>query len=127
MTCPCDEVIPLIFKALCTIHSTSHHRRKTNHNNDNQPTIRVKIPKFTTATNIQIHHFTDNTIQHSSVQGPLIAGVPFDSVGRFRASLLLRTNCMRSQRLGGTSSMAAIPTNKQTNKHHWGEPGELVT
>ena len=45
-----------------------------------------------------------------------MAGVPFDSVGRFRASLLLRTTSMRPQRLGAVSCVVALQTNKQTNK-----------
>jgi len=43
-----------------------------------------------------------------------IAGVPFESVRRFRAFLLLRTTRMHSQRIGGVSGVAVI--NKQTNK-----------
>ena len=73
-------------------------------------TIIIKIPKSTTATNIQIHHFNTTFVCERS-----IVGVLFDSVGRFQDTLLLCTTCMRSQRLGRASSVADIPANKQTN------------
>jgi len=53
--------------------------------------IIITIPKSTTTTNIQIHHF--NT---TCMCPRFISGVPFDSVGRFWATLLLHTTCMRS-------------------------------
>ena len=37
-------------------------------------------------------------------------------VGRFRATLLLRTTRMRPQRLGGVSGVVALQTNKQENQ-----------
>jgi len=47
--------------------------------------ISITIPKSTTATNIQIHHLNTRFMCPRS-----IAGVAFDSVGRFRVALLLR-------------------------------------
>jgi len=43
-------------------------------------------------------------------------GVLFDSAGRFQATPLLRTTCMRSQQFEGASSMSAIQTNKQNRR-----------
>jgi len=53
--------------------------------------IIIPIPK--SFTNIQIHHFKTTLMRARS-----IAGVPFDSVGGFRGSLLLHTTCVRSCR-----------------------------
>jgi len=51
--------------------------------------IIISIPNST--NNIHVHVFKTTFMCLRS-----IAGVPFDSVGRFRASLVLRTTCMRS-------------------------------
>ena len=72
------------------------------------------MPKSTTATNVQIHHFNTTFVCERSI---VTVGVLFDSVGRFWDTLLLFTTCMRSQRLGRASSVAAIPRNKQTMCH----------
>ena len=49
------------------------------------------IPILESIINIQIHHFKTTFMCLRS-----IAGVPFDSAGRFRASFLLHTTCDRS-------------------------------
>jgi len=64
-------------KKLQTQHNSSHY---------NHDIIIIPIPKCT--TNIQIHHFKTTFMFRRS-----IAGVPFDSVRRFQASLLLHTTC----------------------------------
>jgi len=73
-------------------------------------TMIIRITKFesTTGTNIQIHHLNATFMCPRSIPGVL-----FDSAGRFRATLLLRTACIRSERLGGASSVTAIRTSKQ--------------
>jgi len=71
----------------------------------------IKIPKFFTTANIQIHQFDATFMCPRS-----IAGVPFDSAGRFQVTLLLCTIRMRSQRLGGVGGVAAYT---QTNKKGW--------
>jgi len=53
--------------------------------------VKVTIPMPTSTTNIQIHHFTTAFMCPMS-----IAGMPFDSVGSLRTTLLLRSTCMRS-------------------------------
>jgi len=70
----------------------------------------IRITKFesTTRTNIQTHHLNATFMCPRSIPGVL-----FDSAGRFRATLLLRTACTRSERLGGASSVTAIRTSNQ--------------
>jgi len=51
----------------------------------------IIIPISKSTANVHIHHFYTTLMCQRS-----IAGVPFDLVGRFQASLLLRTTCMRS-------------------------------
>ena len=71
----------------------------------------IKIPKFFTTANIQIHNFNATFMCKRS-----IAGVPFDSAERFQVNLLLCTIRMHSQRLGGVGGVAAYT---QTNRKGW--------
>ena len=82
-------------------HARKQKKRGNNNNTLNnynsyiqhQHTIRsfqYKIPYLQYTSNIQIH-----SLQPTFMCPMSIAGVPFDSVRRFRATLLLRTTCMR--------------------------------
>jgi len=66
----------------------------------------ITIP--TSTTNIQIHHFKTSFMCPRS-----IAGVPFDSVGRFWASLLLHNTWNCSCCAWSASSVAAEPKKKK--------------
>ena len=66
------------------------------------------------------HFYRASTINfNTTFMCPLfIAGVPFDSVGRFCVNLLLRTTCMRSCCDWSASSVAAQQTKNQKQSVH---------